>query len=116
MIVLNDRGEPMTVAEAIQIRQAAAHGGPSKPPSRMLTAPSLERLALYLTPGRCGCDREDRYRMIRHQLAKWPKPELLDNGRWAVAVTTAPRKCGDISPCLQSLISNGWAPMVFAEP
>jgi len=36
--------------------------------------------------------------------------------RWAVAVTTAPRRDCTLGECLQSLRQCGWSPVVFAEP
>lgn len=36
--------------------------------------------------------------------------------RWAVAVTTAPRRECTLAACVESLLTCGWDPVVFAEP
>lgn len=64
----------------------------------------------------CDCDRKDRSRYVSKVMALWPKPEVLNNGVWAVGVTTAPRSFGSAKTCLDSLRINGWKPHVFAEP
>lgn len=38
------------------------------------------------------------------------------DGRWFIAVTTAPRKECTLAKCVQSIRECGWEPMVFAEP
>lgn len=37
-------------------------------------------------------------------------------GEWAVGITTAPRKKPTLLQCLESLMDNGWTPIVYAEP
>lgn len=41
---------------------------------------------------------------------------LPDNGPWYVAVTTAPRQNCDLDKTVESLITAGWTPHIFAEP
>lgn len=36
--------------------------------------------------------------------------------RWAVGITAAPRKDSALVQCVQSVLANGWEPVVFAEP
>lgn len=48
-------------------------------------------------------------------------PELPSEGRlfssWAVGITTAPRtKHRTLPECVQSVLANGWQPIIFAEP
>lgn len=40
----------------------------------------------------------------------------MDDGRWVVGVTTAPRRGSTLGQCLASLVAAGWRPIVFAEP
>lgn len=52
-------------------------------------------------------------RKVRRQsLAKPIKPDP----KWAVAVTTAPRKDCTLEQCIESMRVCGWDPIVFAEP
>lgn len=60
--------------------------------------------------GDCNCDkRQDTFN-------KAFKSRKLNDSRWAVAVTTAPRTEPTLSCCLQSLRDAGWEPVIFAEP
>ncbi len=36
--------------------------------------------------------------------------------RWAVGITAAPRKDSALVQCIESVVVNGWMPVVFAEP
>ncbi len=38
------------------------------------------------------------------------------NGRWAVAITTAPRRDCTLRRCVESVRACGWEPIIFAEP
>lgn len=42
--------------------------------------------------------------------------EMGDGMKWVVGVTTAPREGSTLERCLNSLVANGWQPIVFAEP
>lgn len=42
--------------------------------------------------------------------------KVNEDARWAVAVTTAPRKECTLKKCIESIESCGWTPIVFAEP
>lgn len=44
------------------------------------------------------------------------KPVRQHDKRWAIAVTTAPRKDCTLLRCIESIRKCGWEPVVFAEP
>ena len=41
---------------------------------------------------------------------------MKQQGRWIVAVTTAPRRIQSLQRCIDSIRKCGWEPIVFAEP
>lgn len=45
-----------------------------------------------------------------------PRLEIIKSDRWAVAVTTAPRRECTLQQCVDSIRGCGWEPVVFAEP
>lgn len=76
----------------------------------------LKRLASLLEPCNCPAGKAENRNAALRMIEQWPKPAVLDNGRWAVGVTTAPRNGGKLRPTLDALRNNGWRPYVFAEP
>lgn len=54
------------------------------------------------------------YNLAQTAIKRARKDEL--NNKWAVAVTTAPRREPTLSVCLESLLIAGWNPYIFAEP
>jgi hypothetical protein len=56
------------------------------------------------------------YRMVTVAIDRARKNEANKKYRWAVAVTTAPRKQPTLEICLESLQIAGWNPYIFAEP
>lgn len=45
-----------------------------------------------------------------------PVATIADDPRWAVAITTAPRRDCTLKRCIESVRGCGWEPFVFAEP
>ena len=56
------------------------------------------------------------YNLVKTAIDRAKKDENNKKYRWAVAVTTAPRKQPTLATCLDSLQIAGWNPYIFAEP
>lgn len=86
-------------------------------------AGSIERVALTLPLFRSLADAEIR-RMVCRAIRNAEDAQSMakictqtdSKIRWAVAVTTAPRKGCTLRRCVESLKYCGWDPVVFAEP
>lgn len=61
----------------------------------------------------CGCALPLKTKV---KDAQCPEGRWMDNGKWAVGMTTAPRRESTVRQALASHRLNGWEPILFAEP
>lgn len=66
----------------------------------------------------CGCNMRVKATWEEQDCPKghWNRGVAESTFRWCVGVTAAPRRDSQLEACLQSLVANGWSPIVFAEP